>query len=583
MYLIFLTEKGTVSETFSVLDILCCSLKTCIGPFRNHFETVEERHHSFSRRCVKKELSCYIDEDESILRSEPFSVAHFVLKYIMGTSERITETIQNLEIIVLIHLVYLECLLIQLVYLKHFLYIVYLWCKFINITVHVKHITSGICFKENISYTHPVKQKLKIKSDVTKPKKLNTQIDTADTPYLEIGSIKQKEMEEPPIKTNASSKKGKRREWLNPRFLQPGEQVYQIYPATQTWEHVLERIQRGEIVPPQESMRYEHLRAMTFHAFPSSSGITGESFARAGLYYANNGDEVVCYCCKKRFSEWNTLNDPMEIHKRNSPQCKFFTHNSDVNVPELPETNVTEAVSLRDNDVQVNGNATPSEINNISSTEIATAVDGGGSEASGMTGANHDKTKKGKKDKKQKKSNQAKPAGVTESVSSKKFEANGESIETDHLQSRVENGVLSKNGFDNQNESEKQTDTTNGVQITKQSKTSADSFKRMDDSTISQQRGLATATVGYTSMPVWNNPSFEDKIPQQETGYNDEANVETQTDGGFEETASAKEEMVKIAPLPDFVKESAPVQASEETELNRETSNAFGKERFQYL
>ncbi|WAR15352.1 DIAP2-like protein, partial [Mya arenaria] len=78
----------------------------------------------------------------------------------------------------------------------------------------------------------------------------------------------------------------------------------------------------------------------------SGSGSENENkFAKAGFYYASNKDEVICYCCAKRISNWKPDDDPYEAHKRITPNCSFIVNNGEVNVP------VSTDMSSNSNDV----------------------------------------------------------------------------------------------------------------------------------------------------------------------------------------------------------------------------------------
>ncbi|WAR28343.1 DIAP2-like protein [Mya arenaria] len=99
-----------------------------------------------------------------------------------------------------------------------------------------------------------------------------------------------------------------------------------------TLNDVIDRLSRGERVNPKESMKYETLRLCTFRTYPSQGKPSAMKFAGAGFYYASNADEVICYVCAKRISNWRENDDPMAAHKRITPECKFHTNNSEVNI-----------------------------------------------------------------------------------------------------------------------------------------------------------------------------------------------------------------------------------------------------------
>lgn len=106
-----------------------------------------------------------------------------------------------------------------------------------------------------------------------------------------------------------------------------------VVPVSQSASDILNRIQTGECVPPDESMQFEELRLLTMETFPIADEGFRKKLAKSGFYYAAIGDEVVCYCCGKLFSKWNLENDPLDVHRNSSPNCKFLVTNLTVNVP----------------------------------------------------------------------------------------------------------------------------------------------------------------------------------------------------------------------------------------------------------
>ncbi|KAL4221219.1 Baculoviral IAP [Mactra antiquata] len=95
---------------------------------------------------------------------------------------------------------------------------------------------------------------------------------------------------------------------------------------------IIHKLSIGERVLPQVSMRYELLRLYTFHTYPKENKPYIIRLAQAGFYYANNGDEAVCYCCARRRSLWDETDNPWSVHQRLNPSCKFLLKNDEVNV-----------------------------------------------------------------------------------------------------------------------------------------------------------------------------------------------------------------------------------------------------------
>ncbi|KAH3810583.1 hypothetical protein DPMN_138976 [Dreissena polymorpha] len=96
---------------------------------------------------------------------------------------------------------------------------------------------------------------------------------------------------------------------------------------------IITRLAEGKRVHPKESMRHESLRLCTFRTYQTYGKPSCIKLAKAGFYYASQGDEVICYCCAKRISNWNEKDDPMRAHRLVSPSCPFLIRNSEVNEP----------------------------------------------------------------------------------------------------------------------------------------------------------------------------------------------------------------------------------------------------------
>ena len=81
-----------------------------------------------------------------------------------------------------------------------------------------------------------------------------------------------------------------------------------------------------------ESKKYELVRLGTFSKWPLSTCQYSTKLSRAGFFYEGNGDEVVCYVCGVKKSNWLESDDPIIAHKQLSPDCTFFTSKSN-NIP----------------------------------------------------------------------------------------------------------------------------------------------------------------------------------------------------------------------------------------------------------
>ncbi|KAH3810581.1 hypothetical protein DPMN_138974 [Dreissena polymorpha] len=104
-------------------------------------------------------------------------------------------------------------------------------------------------------------------------------------------------------------------------------------PVVSPVNAIVTRLAEGSRVHPKESMRHESLRLCTFRTYPTNGKPSCIKLAKAGFYYASQGDYVICYCCSKRISNWNERGDPMRAHKLVSPSCPFLIRNSEVNEP----------------------------------------------------------------------------------------------------------------------------------------------------------------------------------------------------------------------------------------------------------
>ncbi|KAK7477658.1 hypothetical protein BaRGS_00031136 [Batillaria attramentaria] len=62
-------------------------------------------------------------------------------------------------------------------------------------------------------------------------------------------------------------------------------------------------------------------RLATLSALPPSVPVSRVKLADAGFYYRGQGDEMICYSCRARYSGWTGEDIPMDVHRRISPQC----------------------------------------------------------------------------------------------------------------------------------------------------------------------------------------------------------------------------------------------------------------------
>lgn len=128
--------------------------------------------------------------------------------------------------------------------------------------------------------------------------------------------------------------------------------VQEVTPASV--KEVLDQMSLGINVPVAVSMRHETLRLATYRNYPNNHKPYAIKLAKAGFYFAGTADELVCYCCGRRKSNWLVTDDPIEVHSNMSPNCRFLTNNRAVNSPVSQEchanisheNHVAETVSL---------------------------------------------------------------------------------------------------------------------------------------------------------------------------------------------------------------------------------------------
>ncbi|XP_053403178.1 baculoviral IAP repeat-containing protein 3-like [Mercenaria mercenaria] len=152
---------------------------------------------------------------------------------------------------------------------------------------------------------------------------------------------------------------------------------------------IINRIADGERVPPQITMRYEMLRFCTLRSFPRENKPYITRLAEAGFYYANNGDEVVCYCCARRKSNWRETDNPIDVHKQMNPNCSFLLRNFEVNVPIKSQNQRCDADSFQREPSQNNEhNERVSESSTENSQERTRANESSGSSTANVKQSN---------------------------------------------------------------------------------------------------------------------------------------------------------------------------------------------------
>ncbi|XP_040928505.1 E3 ubiquitin-protein ligase XIAP isoform X2 [Betta splendens] len=98
------------------------------------------------------------------------------------------------------------------------------------------------------------------------------------------------------------------------------------------------RLRTGEVVdeatyPLVPHMRSEEARLQTFSSWPSTSPVTPQDLAQAGLFSQGQGDQVRCFCCGGILNGWEEGDTAWTEHSQHFPNC-FFVLGHDVgNVP----------------------------------------------------------------------------------------------------------------------------------------------------------------------------------------------------------------------------------------------------------
>ncbi|KAK3100454.1 hypothetical protein FSP39_020294 [Pinctada imbricata] len=97
----------------------------------------------------------------------------------------------------------------------------------------------------------------------------------------------------------------------------------QVYPA-HTLGDYLQEITSNPNMSQNERMKYDMIRTSTFSNFPRNCPVSTLNLVKAGFYYEGQRDEVVCFRCGKKYSKWQTGDDPLVIHRQISPTCSFM-------------------------------------------------------------------------------------------------------------------------------------------------------------------------------------------------------------------------------------------------------------------
>ncbi|KAK3585624.1 hypothetical protein CHS0354_004541 [Potamilus streckersoni] len=133
-----------------------------------------------------------------------------------------------------------------------------------------------------------------------------------------------------------------------------------------------ERLLRGTPPEERERMSYEWLRLQTFINYPASAPGSGIRLARAGFYYSGNSTVTVCYACGGQHSGWNFHDDPLEIHRRISPDCPFLRGNP--TYPNVPIMQEGELIGSQMGSNTSNTPLSPTMVNSLSSSNRTSEI-----------------------------------------------------------------------------------------------------------------------------------------------------------------------------------------------------------------
>ncbi|XP_071114256.1 baculoviral IAP repeat-containing protein 7-A-like [Haliotis cracherodii] len=138
-------------------------------------------------------------------------------------------------------------------------------------------------------------------------------------------------------------------EYHTDRFVQPPRfTVNMLHSST---HHIQPGPHKPVVSAPSRvdniDMVSELVRYGTFHSW-SNPAAWPNRLAAAGFYYRNQGDEVVCFSCGCTCSDWQQGVEPMVVHRRLAPSCRFVNGHAE-NIP------VIESQEAKNYLIQVSG------------------------------------------------------------------------------------------------------------------------------------------------------------------------------------------------------------------------------------
>lgn len=112
-----------------------------------------------------------------------------------------------------------------------------------------------------------------------------------------------------------------------------------VEPALHGLGGYFQQMAQGQRVTVMDSMQYEWMRVRSFWSFPRNAGVSYLQLARLGFYYTGRVSETCCYSCGRIYREWKEGDDPVEIHRRLSPNCPHLNGQEVRNRPIYPDIN----------------------------------------------------------------------------------------------------------------------------------------------------------------------------------------------------------------------------------------------------
>ena len=84
---------------------------------------------------------------------------------------------------------------------------------------------------------------------------------------------------------------------------------------------------------PRNDFSREGVRYQSFNKWPKAGFPTPSLLAGAGFFYEDRGDEVKCFSCHLKVSNWNADMHPANIHKQLNPYCRLVQCNEQTHKP----------------------------------------------------------------------------------------------------------------------------------------------------------------------------------------------------------------------------------------------------------